>query len=119
GRGRGLAGASAGSSRLPTGQSEFVSSSRTGNSGARRWSQRPLFDPEGQIASLEGILHSTNRQRDDLQVVVTQLREELDQAQQMVGGASSSREDPGHSVLEGQLAATVARAEEGGSRRLS
>ncbi|MQL73077.1 hypothetical protein Taro_005430, partial [Colocasia esculenta] len=35
-------------------------------------------------------------------------REELDRAQQMVGGASSSREDPGCSVLEGQLAAAEA-----------
>ncbi|MQM11415.1 hypothetical protein Taro_044323 [Colocasia esculenta] len=43
---------------------------------------------------------------------MTQLREELDRAQQMVGGASSSREDPGRSVLEGQLAAAVARAED-------
>ncbi|MQL86264.1 hypothetical protein Taro_018801 [Colocasia esculenta] len=39
-------------------------------------------------------------------------REELDRAQQMVGGASSSREDPGRSVLEGQLAAAVAQAED-------
>ncbi|MQL88518.1 hypothetical protein Taro_021081 [Colocasia esculenta] len=39
-------------------------------------------------------------------------REELDRAQQMVGGASSSREDPGRSVLEGRLAAAVARAED-------
>ncbi|MQM16393.1 hypothetical protein Taro_049350 [Colocasia esculenta] len=70
------------------------------------------FDPEGWIASLEGIFHSTIQQRDDLQAIVTQLREELDRAQQMVGGASSSREDPGRSVLEGQLAATVARAED-------
>ncbi|MQM11223.1 hypothetical protein Taro_044128 [Colocasia esculenta] len=74
-------------------------------------SRRP-FDPEGRIASLEGILHSTIQQRDDLQVVVTQLQEELDRAQQMVGGASSSREDPGRSVLEGQLAAVVARVED-------
>ncbi|MQL73291.1 hypothetical protein Taro_005623 [Colocasia esculenta] len=65
---------------------------------------RQPFDLEGRIASLEG--------RDDLQAIVTQLREELDRAQQMVGGASSSREDPGHSVLEGQLAAAVARAED-------
>ncbi|MQM17366.1 hypothetical protein Taro_050337, partial [Colocasia esculenta] len=50
--------------------------------------------------------------RDDLQAIVTQLREELDRAQQMVGGASFSREDPGRSVLEGQLAAAVARAED-------
>ncbi|MQM16933.1 hypothetical protein Taro_049896 [Colocasia esculenta] len=39
-------------------------------------------------------------------------RGELDRAQQMVGGASSSREDPGRSVLEGQLAAAAARAED-------
>ncbi|MQM13074.1 hypothetical protein Taro_045996 [Colocasia esculenta] len=55
-------------------------------------SRRP-FDLEGRIASLEGL-------------------EELDRAQQMVGGASSSREDPGRSVLEGQLAVAVARAED-------
>ncbi|MQM14549.1 hypothetical protein Taro_047481 [Colocasia esculenta] len=67
-------------------------------------SRRP-FDPEGRIASLEGVLHSTIQQRDDLHTIMTQLREELDRAQQMVGGASSSREDPGRSVLEGQLAA--------------
>ncbi|MQM21495.1 hypothetical protein Taro_054537 [Colocasia esculenta] len=30
----------------------------------------------------------------------------------MVGGASSSREDPGRSVLEGQLASAVARVED-------
>ncbi|MQM23844.1 hypothetical protein Taro_056914 [Colocasia esculenta] len=71
-----------------------------------------LFDPEACIASLEGVLHSTIQQRDDLQAVVTQLREELDRAQKMVGGASSSREDPGRSVLEGQLAAAVAGAED-------
>ncbi|MQL83144.1 hypothetical protein Taro_015641 [Colocasia esculenta] len=70
-------------------------------------SRRP-FDPEGCITSLEGILHYTIHQRDDLQAI----REELDRAQQMVGGASSSREDPGRSVLEGQLAAAVARAED-------
>ncbi|MQL91590.1 hypothetical protein Taro_024205 [Colocasia esculenta] len=74
-------------------------------------SRRPL-DPEGWISSLEGILHSTIQQRDDLQEVVDQLRAELDRAQQMVGGASSSREDPGRSVLEGQLAAAAARAED-------
>ncbi|MQL94689.1 hypothetical protein Taro_027347 [Colocasia esculenta] len=74
-------------------------------------SRRP-FDPKGRMASLEGILHSTIQQRDDLQAVVTQLREELDRAQQIVGGTSSSREDPGRSVLEGQLAAPVARAED-------
>ncbi|MQL68185.1 hypothetical protein Taro_000465 [Colocasia esculenta] len=73
--------------------------------------RRPL-DPEGRISSLEGVLHSTIQQRDDLQVVVDQLRAELDRAQQMVGGASSSREDPGRSVLEGQLASVVARAED-------
>ncbi|MQM22018.1 hypothetical protein Taro_055065 [Colocasia esculenta] len=74
-------------------------------------SRRP-FDPEGRIASLEGILHSTIQQRDDLQAVVDQLQEEIERAQKMVGGASSSREDPGRSVLEGQLAAAVARAED-------
>ncbi|MQL81818.1 hypothetical protein Taro_014273 [Colocasia esculenta] len=73
--------------------------------------RRPL-DPEGRISSLEGILHSTIQQRDDLQGVVDQLRVELDRAQQMVGGASSSREDPGRSVLEGQLASAAARAED-------
>ncbi|MQL72590.1 hypothetical protein Taro_004942 [Colocasia esculenta] len=45
-------------------------------------SRRP-FDPEGRIASLEGILHSTIQQRDDLHAVVDQLRAELDRAQQM------------------------------------
>ncbi|MQM20907.1 hypothetical protein Taro_053937 [Colocasia esculenta] len=74
-------------------------------------SQRPL-DPEGRITSLEGILHSTIQQRDDLQAVVDQLRAELDGARQMVGGASSSREDLDRSVLEGQLAAAVTRAED-------
>ncbi|MQL81446.1 hypothetical protein Taro_013905 [Colocasia esculenta] len=74
-------------------------------------SRRPL-DPEGRISSLEGILHSTIQQRDDLQAVVDQLRAELDRAQQMMGGASSSREDPGRSVLEGQLASAAARAED-------
>ncbi|MQL76426.1 hypothetical protein Taro_008814 [Colocasia esculenta] len=76
-----------------------------------RGTRRPL-DPEGRIASLEGVLHSTIQQRDDLQAVVDQLRGELERAQQMVGGASSSREDPGCSVLEGQLAAAMARAED-------
>ncbi|MQM12107.1 hypothetical protein Taro_045019 [Colocasia esculenta] len=65
-------------------------------------SRRPL-DPEGRITSLEGILHSTIQQRDDLQAVVDQLRAELDGARQM---------DPGRSVLEGQLAAAVTRAED-------
>ncbi|MQL70578.1 hypothetical protein Taro_002890 [Colocasia esculenta] len=73
---------------------------------------RRSLDPEEQISSLEGILHSTIQQRDDLQGVVDQLRAELDRAQQMVGGASSSREDPGRSVLEGQLASVAARAED-------
>ncbi|MQL69568.1 hypothetical protein Taro_001879 [Colocasia esculenta] len=73
--------------------------------------RRPL-DPEGRISSLEGILHSTIQQRDDLQAVVDQLRAELDRAQHMVGGASSSREDPGCSVLEGRLASAAARAED-------
>ncbi|MQL70566.1 hypothetical protein Taro_002884 [Colocasia esculenta] len=74
-------------------------------------SRRPL-DPEGRITSLEGILHSTIQQRNDLQAVVDQLRGELERAQQMVGSASSSREDPGCSVLEGQLAAATARAKD-------
>ncbi|MQL98859.1 hypothetical protein Taro_031572 [Colocasia esculenta] len=39
-------------------------------------------------------------------------RAELDRAQQMVGGASSSREDHGRSILEGQLASAAARAED-------
>ncbi|MQL69565.1 hypothetical protein Taro_001858 [Colocasia esculenta] len=73
---------------------------------------RQPLDPEGQISSLEGILHSTIQQCDDLQAVVDQLRAELERAQQMVGGTSSSREDPGRSVLEGQLASAVARAED-------
>ncbi|MQM20899.1 hypothetical protein Taro_053929 [Colocasia esculenta] len=77
---------------------------------ARRYGAQ--LDPEGRIASLEGVLHSTIQQRDDLQAVVDQLRGELERAQQMVGGASSSREDPGRSVLEGQLAAATARAED-------
>ncbi|MQL77080.1 hypothetical protein Taro_009494 [Colocasia esculenta] len=55
-------------------------------------SRRPL-DPEGRISSLEGILHSTIQQRDDLQAVVDQL-------------------DPGRSILEGQLASAAARAED-------
>ncbi|MQM12068.1 hypothetical protein Taro_044980 [Colocasia esculenta] len=76
-----------------------------------RGTRRPL-DPEGRIASLEGVLHSTIQQRDDLQAMVDQLRGELERAQQMVGGASSSREDPGRSILEGQLAAAAARAED-------
>ncbi|MQM20635.1 hypothetical protein Taro_053658 [Colocasia esculenta] len=41
--------------------------------------RRPL-DPEGRISSLEGVLHSTIQQRDDLQAVVDQLAE-LDRAQ--------------------------------------
>ncbi|MQL98647.1 hypothetical protein Taro_031373 [Colocasia esculenta] len=73
---------------------------------------RRLLDPEGRIALLEGVLHSTIQQRDDLQAVVDQLRGELERAEQMVGGASSSREDPGRSVLEGQLATAAARAED-------
>ncbi|MQL70848.1 hypothetical protein Taro_003154 [Colocasia esculenta] len=73
--------------------------------------RRPL-DHEGRISSLEGILHSTIQQRDDLQAVVDQLQAELDRPQQMVGGASSSREDPGRSILEGQLASAAARAED-------
>ncbi|MQM02553.1 hypothetical protein Taro_035320 [Colocasia esculenta] len=68
---------------------------------AYAWRYGAQFDPEGRISSLEGILHSTIRQKDDLQEVVDQLWEELERAQQMVGCASSSREDPGSSVLEG------------------
>ncbi|MQM23357.1 hypothetical protein Taro_056421 [Colocasia esculenta] len=73
---------------------------------------RRSLDPEGRISSLEGILHSTIQQQDDLQAVVDQLWAELDRAQQMVGGASSSRQDPGRSVLEGQLASTAARVKD-------
>ncbi|MQM10043.1 hypothetical protein Taro_042933 [Colocasia esculenta] len=58
------------------------------------------------------VYKGSRRPRDDLQAVVDQLREELDWAQQMVEGASSSREDPGHLMLEGQLAAAAARAED-------
>ncbi|MQL67828.1 hypothetical protein Taro_000095 [Colocasia esculenta] len=79
---------------------------------AYAWRYGAQLDPEGRISSLEGVLHSTIQQRDDLQAVVDQLRGELERAQQMVGGASSSREDPGHSVLKGQLAAAAARAED-------
>ncbi|MQL91045.1 hypothetical protein Taro_023641 [Colocasia esculenta] len=46
---------------------------------ARRYGAQ--FDPEGRIASLKGILHSTIQQRDDLQRTMTQLRDELDRAQ--------------------------------------
>ncbi|MQM20678.1 hypothetical protein Taro_053702 [Colocasia esculenta] len=70
---------------------------------------RPL-DPEGRIASLEGILHSTIQQRDDHQAVVDQLS--WTGHSRWWGGASSSREDPDRSVLEGQLASAVARAED-------
>ncbi|MQL97862.1 hypothetical protein Taro_030558, partial [Colocasia esculenta] len=70
------------------------------------------LDPEGRIASLEGVLHSTIQQRDDLQWTVTQLHVELEWAQQMVGGTSTSRDEPGRSVLEGQLAVVVRRVEE-------
>ncbi|MQL72552.1 hypothetical protein Taro_004904 [Colocasia esculenta] len=58
------------------------------------------------------VYKGSRRPRDDLQQTVTQLRDEVARAQQMVGGASSSREDPGRSVLEGQLAAAVARADD-------
>ncbi|MQL70178.1 hypothetical protein Taro_002480 [Colocasia esculenta] len=119
--------------RSRTGQSGSKSSWMTGSGKGRRWSPRlPVTrttsghrpgsmgprctrgpdDRYGRISSLEGILHSTIQQRDDLQAVVDQLRAELDRVQQMVGGASSSREDPGRSVLEGQLASAVARAED-------
>ncbi|MQL91712.1 hypothetical protein Taro_024328 [Colocasia esculenta] len=125
------------SSRSRTGRSGSGSSWMTGSGEGQRWSPRPpatrttsgpmpgstgprctrgpddwRLDPEGRISSLEGILHSTIQQRDDLQAVVDQLRAELDRAQQMVGGASSSREDLGRSVLEGQLASAAAGAED-------
>ncbi|MQM21012.1 hypothetical protein Taro_054045 [Colocasia esculenta] len=111
------------SGSIPTSRGREVALEATSNEDyfrayARRYGaqvykgSRQPFDPEERIASLEGVLHSTIQQRDDLQVIVTQLQEELDRAQQMVGGASSSREDPGRSVLEGQLAAAVARAED-------
>ncbi|MQL73406.1 hypothetical protein Taro_005751 [Colocasia esculenta] len=80
------------------------------------WTVR--LDPEGQIASLEGVLHSTIQQRDDLQQTVTQLRTELLRAQQMVGGAFTSRDELGRSVLEGQLAVAVRRAEDAAAELL-
>ncbi|MQL71395.1 hypothetical protein Taro_003681, partial [Colocasia esculenta] len=89
----------------------FLAYARKYGAQVYKGSRRPL-NPEGRISSLEGILHSTIQQRDDLQAVVDQLQEELDRAQHVVGGASSSREDPGRFVLEGQLAAAVARAED-------
>ncbi|MQM06278.1 hypothetical protein Taro_039098 [Colocasia esculenta] len=58
------------------------------------------------------VYKGARRLRDDLQAVVDQLRAELDRAQQMAGGSSSSREDPDRSVLEGQLASAVTRAED-------
>ncbi|MQM23430.1 hypothetical protein Taro_056494 [Colocasia esculenta] len=89
----------------------FLAYARKYGAQLYKGSRRPL-DPEGRITSVEGILHSTIQQRDDLQAVVDQLWAELDAARQMVGGASSSREDPGRPVLEGQLAAAVTRAED-------
>ncbi|MQL89248.1 hypothetical protein Taro_021826 [Colocasia esculenta] len=76
----------------------------------RTYAQRyaAQLDPEGRIASLEGVLHSTIQQRDDLQQTCV----ELERMQQMVGGASTSRDEPDRSVLEGQLAAAVRRAED-------
>ncbi|MQM15424.1 hypothetical protein Taro_048367, partial [Colocasia esculenta] len=47
------------------------------------WTVR--LDPAGRVSSLEGILHCSIQQRDDLQGVVDQLRAKLDRAQQMVG----------------------------------
>ncbi|MQM18438.1 hypothetical protein Taro_051429 [Colocasia esculenta] len=90
---------------------EVVSEAMSNEDYFRAYVQRygAQLDPEGRISSLDDILHSTIQQRDDLQAVVDQL---LDRAQQMVGGASSSREDPGRSVLEGQLLSAVARAED-------
>ncbi|MQL83500.1 hypothetical protein Taro_015986 [Colocasia esculenta] len=66
---------------------------------------RRSLDPEGRISSLEGILHSTIQQRDDLQAVV-------DQVVMGRAGPCAADGDPGRSVLEGQLAATAARAED-------
>ncbi|MQL75198.1 hypothetical protein Taro_007564 [Colocasia esculenta] len=74
--------------------------------------RRPL-DPEGQISSLEGILHSTIQQRDDLQAVVDQL---------VTGRAGPGAADGGRGFLlprgsrplrlGGQLASAAARAED-------
>ncbi|MQL88519.1 hypothetical protein Taro_021082 [Colocasia esculenta] len=74
--------------------------------------RRPL-DPEGRISSLEGILHSTIQQRDDLQVVVDQL---------VTGRVGQGPADGGRCLLfprgfwplrlEGQLASAAARAED-------
>ncbi|MQL85507.1 hypothetical protein Taro_018023 [Colocasia esculenta] len=111
----------------PTGQSGSESSWTTGSGEGRRWSLRlPAIRTTfgltpggtgprctrgpGDRLTLRG--GSPRSRRDDLQAVVDQLRAELDRAQQMVGGASSSREDPGRSVLEGQLASVAARAED-------
>ncbi|MQL79775.1 hypothetical protein Taro_012218 [Colocasia esculenta] len=57
-------------------------------------------------------MHGSTGPRDDLQRTVTQLRAELEWAQQMVGGSSTYRDEPGRSMLEGQLAAAVRWAEE-------
>ncbi|MQM00856.1 hypothetical protein Taro_033604 [Colocasia esculenta] len=100
---RGQVVASVASSRSRTGRCRSGSSWRTGSNE---------LDPEGRIASLEGVLHSTIHQRDNLQQTVTQLRAELERGQQMMGGASTSRDEPGRSVLEGQLAVAVRRAED-------
>ncbi|MQL92411.1 hypothetical protein Taro_025033 [Colocasia esculenta] len=89
---------------------EVVSKAASDEDYFRAYAQRygAQLDPKGRISSLEGILHSTIQQRDDLQAV----RVEMDRARQMVGGASSSREDPGRSVLEGQLASAAAQVED-------
>ncbi|MQL68213.1 hypothetical protein Taro_000471 [Colocasia esculenta] len=84
-------------SKATSDEDYFRAYARRYGSQVYKGSRRP-FDPEGRIASLEGILHSTIQQRDDLQA-----RAELDRAQQM---------DHSRSVLEGQLSAAVARAED-------
>ncbi|MQL83081.1 hypothetical protein Taro_015564 [Colocasia esculenta] len=77
---------------------------------ARRYGAQ--LDPEGRISSLEGILHSTIQQRDDLQAVVDQLRAELDRAQQMVGASTAARAEDALAQLrerEQELRTALAR----------
>ncbi|MQM11715.1 hypothetical protein Taro_044628 [Colocasia esculenta] len=100
-RGSDRAAASIDFNKSQTGGSEPRSSSRTDGT----------FDPEGRVATLEGLLHSTVQQQDELQQAVTELRVELELAQQMLGG-SSFHDRFDCSILEGQLVATVTRAEE-------
>ncbi|MQM21312.1 hypothetical protein Taro_054350, partial [Colocasia esculenta] len=66
---------------------------------AYAWRYGAQFDPEVRIASLEGILHSTIHGMSWIRP-------------SRWWGVPSSREDPGRSVLEGQLAAAVAQAED-------